>query len=199
MQKCEAEVQSIRHLKFVILHFPGRPRVRVRLLDGHAGETDERRIWQGTAQVAGEAVGHLAGLFIHLAAKPILAAVRFIRAAQPRSPARRQFTGRELRPAPERIAQLPDLSADLSAKGSATAEALAKEDPFEGGVFDDGFVEAHGFGGLGFLGFGSFFKSFVACSNSVSTGRGSLAVSALNLSYSNSALAWAISCEMRPA
>ena len=115
--------------------------------------------------------------------------MRFIRAAQPRSPARRQFTGRELRPAPERIAQLPDLS----------AEALAKEEPFEGGVFDDGFVEAHGFGGLGFLGFGSFCKSFVACSNSVSTGRGSLAVSALNMSYSNSALAWAISCEMRPA
>jgi len=34
---------------------------------------------QGIAQVAGEAVGHLAGLFIHLAAEPILAAVRFIR------------------------------------------------------------------------------------------------------------------------
>jgi hypothetical protein len=39
---------------------------------------DGRRIRQGIAQVAGEAVGHLAGLFIHLAAKPILAAVRLI-------------------------------------------------------------------------------------------------------------------------
>ena len=56
-----------------------RPRVRVRLLDGRAGEADERRIRQGIAQVAGEAVGHLARLFIHLAAEPILAAVRFIR------------------------------------------------------------------------------------------------------------------------
>jgi len=52
-----------------------RPRVRVRLLDGRAGEADERRIRQGIAQVAGEAVGHLAGLLIHLAAEPILAAV----------------------------------------------------------------------------------------------------------------------------
>jgi hypothetical protein len=35
-------------------------------------------------------------------------------------------------------------------------------EPFEGGVFGHGFVEAHFFGGLGFFGFGSFFKSFVA-------------------------------------
>jgi hypothetical protein len=32
-----------------------RPRVGVRLLDGRAGEADERRIRQGIAQVAGEA------------------------------------------------------------------------------------------------------------------------------------------------
>ena len=44
-----------------------------------SGEADERRIRQGIAQVAGEPVGHLAGLFIHLAAESILAAVRFIR------------------------------------------------------------------------------------------------------------------------
>jgi hypothetical protein len=56
-----------------------RPRVRVRLLDGRAGQPDERRVRQGIAQVAGEAVGHLARLFIHLAAESILAAVRFIR------------------------------------------------------------------------------------------------------------------------
>src|SRR5690606_31442713 len=37
-----------------------RPRVRVRLLDGRAGEADVRGIRQGIAQVAGEAVGHLA-------------------------------------------------------------------------------------------------------------------------------------------
>jgi hypothetical protein len=43
------------------------------------GEPDERRLWQGIAQVAGEAVGHLAGLLIHLAAESILAAVRLIR------------------------------------------------------------------------------------------------------------------------
>lgn len=42
-------------------------------------QPDERRIRQGIAQVAGEAVGHFAGLLIHLAAEPILAAVRFIR------------------------------------------------------------------------------------------------------------------------
>jgi hypothetical protein len=39
-----------------------------------------------------------------------------------------------MRPVPDRIAQLPDLS----------AAALAKEEPLEGGVFDDGFVEGHG-------------------------------------------------------
>ena len=33
------------------------------------------------------------------------------------------LTGREMRPVPDRIAQLPE--------------------PFEGGVFDDGFVETH--------------------------------------------------------
>jgi hypothetical protein len=49
---------------------------------------------------------------------------------------------REMRPVPDRIAELPE--------------------PFEGGVFDHGFVQAHGFGGLGFFGFGSFLKSFVA-------------------------------------
>jgi hypothetical protein len=53
---------------------------------------------------------------------------------------RRRFTGRERRlgppkpseggPVPDHITQLPDLS----------AVALAKEEPFEGGVFDDGFV-----------------------------------------------------------
>ena len=41
-----------------------RSRVRVRLLDGRAGEADERRVRQGIAQVAGEAVGHLAVLFV---------------------------------------------------------------------------------------------------------------------------------------
>ena len=51
---------------------------RVRLLDGRAGEPDERRMRQGIAQVAGEAVGHLAGLLIHPAAETRLAAVRFI-------------------------------------------------------------------------------------------------------------------------
>ena len=34
-----------------------RPRVRIRLLDGRAGEADERRVGQGIAKVAGEAVG----------------------------------------------------------------------------------------------------------------------------------------------
>ena len=37
------------------------------------------RIRQGIAQVAVETIGNLAGPFIHLAAKPILAAVRYIR------------------------------------------------------------------------------------------------------------------------
>jgi len=37
-----------------------RPRVGIDLLDGRAREADERRIRQGIAQVAGEAVGHLA-------------------------------------------------------------------------------------------------------------------------------------------
>jgi len=59
-----------------------------------------------------------------------------------RIPFRSRFTGHEMRPVPDRIAELPK--------------------PFEGGVFDDGLVQAHGFGGLSFFGFGSFFKSFVA-------------------------------------
>ncbi len=42
-------------------------------------QPDERRIRQGIAQVAGEAVGRLAGLLNHLAAESILPAVRFIR------------------------------------------------------------------------------------------------------------------------
>lgn len=42
-------------------------------------QPDKRRIRQGIEQVAGEAVGHIAGIFIHLAAEAILAAVRFIR------------------------------------------------------------------------------------------------------------------------
>ena len=42
-------------------------------------QPDERRIGQGIAQVAGEAVGHLARFLIHLAAESILAAVRFVR------------------------------------------------------------------------------------------------------------------------
>ncbi len=42
-------------------------------------QPDERGIRQGIAQVAGEAVGHLAGLSIDLAAEAILVAVRFIR------------------------------------------------------------------------------------------------------------------------
>ena len=35
-------------------------------------------------------------------------------------------------------------------------------EPVERGAFNRGLGEAHGCGGLGFLGFGSFFKSFVA-------------------------------------
>ncbi len=50
--------------------------VRVRPFHGRAGEADERRVRRGIAQVAGEAGGHLAGHLIHLAAEPILAAVR---------------------------------------------------------------------------------------------------------------------------
>ena len=38
---------------------------------------DVRRIRQDNAQVAGEGVGHLAGLHIHLASEPIPTAVRF--------------------------------------------------------------------------------------------------------------------------
>ena len=60
-----------------------RPRVRVRLLDGRANEADERRIRQGIEAVAGEALGHLACLFIHLAAQTLLAVVGFI--SRPRS------------------------------------------------------------------------------------------------------------------
>ena len=54
------------------------PRVRVGHLDGRARRPKEARVRQGIAQVAGEAVGHLAGLLIHLAAESILAPVRFI-------------------------------------------------------------------------------------------------------------------------
>ena len=55
---------------------------------------------------------------------------------------RRRFPGREYRAVPNAMAQLPE--------------------PFESRVFDDGFVEAHGFGGLGFFGLGNFLKSLVA-------------------------------------
>ena len=54
-----------------------RPRVGVGLLDGRAGEADERRNRQGIAQVAGEAVGHLA-LLVHPPAEAVLQPVRFI-------------------------------------------------------------------------------------------------------------------------
>ena len=50
---------------------------------GLANEADERRIRQGIAAVAGEALGRLACLFIHLAAQTLLAVVRFI--SRPRS------------------------------------------------------------------------------------------------------------------
>jgi len=71
-------------------------RPHVCLFDWRAGEVDERRIRQGIAQVAGEAIGHLAGLFVHLAAEAILAAVRFrasesiAQASNPMMPARRR-------------------------------------------------------------------------------------------------------------
>lgn len=41
-------------------------------------QPEERRIWQGVAQVAGEAVGHLA-LLIYPPAESVLRMVRFIR------------------------------------------------------------------------------------------------------------------------
>ena len=47
------------------------PRVDVVLLDGRAGEADERGVRQGVAHVAGEVVGLLAGLFIQLADAPV--------------------------------------------------------------------------------------------------------------------------------
>jgi len=50
----------------------------------------ERRIRQGIAQAAGEAVGHPARLLIHLAAESIPAAVRFI--SWPRSVVKNSFT-----------------------------------------------------------------------------------------------------------
>jgi len=50
-----------------------------------------------------------------------------------RIPLRRRFTGRELRPVPDRIAQLPDLS----------AAAWAKAGPLERGIFDHRFGEGH--------------------------------------------------------
>ena len=55
-----------------------RPGVGVGLLDRRAGEADEGGVGEGIAQVAGEAVGDLAGLFVELAAEAVLAAVRFI-------------------------------------------------------------------------------------------------------------------------
>ena len=55
-----------------------RPRVGVGLFDGRAGESNEERIGQGIAQVAGEAVRRLA-LLVHPPAKAVLRAVRFIR------------------------------------------------------------------------------------------------------------------------
>ena len=53
---------------------------------------------------------------------------------------------------PDRIAQLPE--------------------PCQGGVFNDGFVEGHFFGGLGCFGFGRFFNFEAAFSKSRSTRRG---------------------------
>ena len=44
-----------------------------------------------------------------------------------------RFTGREMRPSPGQMTQLPELS----------AFALAKVEPFERGVLNDGFIEAH--------------------------------------------------------
>ena len=74
---------------------------------------------QGVAHVADEAVGHLAGLFIHLAAKSILAAVCFIGEAG----FSRQFN--RARDAARALPHSPTLRT------------------FDGSVFDDGFVEAH--------------------------------------------------------
>ena len=45
-----------------------------------------------------------------------------------RSPLRRRFTGRKLRPMADRVTQFPE--------------------PFQGGVFDEGFVEDHGWASL---------------------------------------------------
>src|SRR5664280_113082 len=73
---------------------------------------------------------------------------------------------------------------------------ILREHPITEGR-DRAFV--HGLGRLDFVFFGSCGRPFVACSNSLSTGRGSPAVNALNLSYSDSALDCAISWEMRPA
>ena len=56
-------------------HGPG---VGVDLFDRRAGEADEGGVGEGITQVAGEAVGHHAGLIVNLAAEAVLAAVRFI-------------------------------------------------------------------------------------------------------------------------
>jgi len=70
-----------------------------------------------------------------------------------RSPLRRRLTRREMRPVTDGVAQFPE--------------------PLQRGFFDMRFVEcAHGFPGLGFFGFGNFFKSFAAFSKSASTARG---------------------------
>ena len=68
-----------------------------------------------------DAVGHLVGLFIQLAANP-----HWLRCASSGITGfSRVFTVREMRPVPDGIAQL--------------------HEPFEGGVFDYGFVEAQWF------------------------------------------------------
>ena len=67
-------------------------------------------------------------------------------------PFRRRFTGREMRPVPD-LPRLQDQLPDLS------AVALAKEEPFDRGVFDDGFVKAHGY-------YKAIWQSFTSsCSN----------------------------------
>lgn len=52
------------------------PRIGVVLLDRRASEADEQDVQQGIAEACGEDVGHLASVFIHSAAQPILAAIR---------------------------------------------------------------------------------------------------------------------------
>src|SRR5690606_11557498 len=52
--------------------------VYVVLLDGRAGEANERCVRQRIAHVLGEAVGYFAGLFVDPRSKSVLAAVRFV-------------------------------------------------------------------------------------------------------------------------